>query len=133
MITSSEIYWITRATSIWNVVLIFTAILVVLTILTMLAFTEEYNKEKIMEIISNSSKKTLNSDHLFKVFIFLSFLTIIFTFSLVFIPKTPDLVAMKVLPVMLNNEDMQNIGPNAAKVVNVQLKQWLDKNLEGKT
>lgn len=123
MISTSEIYWITRATPIWDTVLLLMMVLGLLAAVLIYLAVEDY--EDYNEYKREYKHQTSLG--------FVILLTLMLGISLVFIPKTSDLVAMKVLPAMLNNEDVQNIGPNAAKFIDVQLKQWIDKNLEGKT
>jgi hypothetical protein len=46
------------------------------------------------------------------------------------IPTSKEIAAIYLIPKMVNNEDMQQIPDNAAKLLNAKLKLWMDDTLE---
>ena len=50
----------------------------------------------------------------------------------VFIPTTKEFAAIYLIPKIANNEQMQKIPDNAAKLLNAKLEQWIDEKTETK-
>lgn len=51
----------------------------------------------------------------------------------VFIPESKTLAAMYVVPAVVNNEQIQNIGKNGLESLELLTKQWVDELREGKS
>lgn len=49
----------------------------------------------------------------------------------IFTPSTKDMIAIIAVPAVVNNQDVQEIPANAAKLFNEKLKQWLDEMERG--
>ena len=63
----------------------------------------------------------------------LAFLTVLFSFILIFTPSSKTLAAMYVIPAVVNNEQIQNIGKNGLESLELLTKQWVDELREGKS
>ena len=113
MITPHEIYWITRATP---------AICSLIGLAVFMGFIT------LFFMVSAS----VEGDNPIMALVFL-ILTIISIIPIVFIPSTKDLIAIKVLPAVLNNENIQNIAPNTAKLIDIELRKWISQNLPHKS
>ena len=109
MITPHEIYWITRATP---------AICSLVGIAGLMGF---------ITFITFMSA-AIDGEFSANGFFFL-FFTIILLASISFIPSTKDLVAIKVLPSILNNENIKNIAPHTAELIDIELQKWVNQNL----
>lgn len=57
----------------------------------------------------------------------LAFLTGLLSLILVFTPSSKTLAAMYVIPAVVNNEQIQNIGKNGLESLELLTKQWVDE------
>ena len=62
----------------------------------------------------------------------LIFSAALFSSLLIFIPNSKTLAAMYVIPAVVNNEQIQNIGKNGLKSLELLTKQWVDELREEK-
>lgn len=58
---------------------------------------------------------------------------LISTLLTVFIPESKTLASMYVIPAVVNNEQIQNIGKNGLESLELLTKQWVDELREGKS
>lgn len=63
----------------------------------------------------------------------LTFLAALFSSLLFFTPSSKTLAAMYVIPAVVNNEQIQNIGKNGLESLELLTKQWVDELREGKS
>ena len=63
----------------------------------------------------------------------LAFLTGLLSLILIFTPSSKTLAAMYVIPAVVNNEQIQNIGKNGLESLELLTKQWVDELREGKS
>ena len=63
----------------------------------------------------------------------LAFLTVLFSFLLIFTPSSKTLAAMYVIPAVVNNERIQNVGKNALERLELLIKQGVDELREEKS
>jgi hypothetical protein len=116
MITSWDIYWITRLDSI-NVVAGFAVFILGIIILFGIGFYRELKDEYELFSVWVGVAATI---------FFLSLLCTIFT------PSTKEAAAIYLIPKIANNEQMQKIPDNAAKLLNAKMEQWIDDTLAEK-
>lgn len=62
----------------------------------------------------------------------LAFSTVLFSFLSIFTPSSKTLAAMYVIPAVVNNEQIQNIGKNGLESLELLTKQWVYELREGK-
>lgn len=106
MITSSQIYWITRLDCIGAA----SAILAAISFFGMCVMFW-FKSEKLI--------KAWVPFLFIPVFLFFVSLSIL-------IPTTKEAVAIYCLPIIINNEAVQEIPNNTATFINEQLKSWID-------
>lgn len=63
----------------------------------------------------------------------LIFTAALFSSILIFIPNSKTLASMYVIPAVVNNEQIQNIGKNGLESLELLTKQWVDELREGKS
>lgn len=63
----------------------------------------------------------------------LAFLTVLFSSLLIFTPSSKTLAAMYVIPAVVNNEQIQNIGKNGLESLELLTKQWVKELREEKS
>ena len=63
----------------------------------------------------------------------LAFSTVLFSFLSIFTPSSKTLAAMYVIPAVVNNAQIQNIGKNGLESLELLTKQWVDELREGKS
>ena len=63
----------------------------------------------------------------------LAFSTVLFSFLSIFTPSSKTLAAMYVIPAVVNNEQIQNIGKNGLESLELLTKQWVYELREGKS
>ena len=63
----------------------------------------------------------------------LTFLVALFSSLLLFTPNSKTLASMYVIPAVVNNEQIQNIGKNGLESLELLTKQWVDELREGKS
>ena len=63
----------------------------------------------------------------------LAFLTGLLSLILIFTPSSKNLAAMYVIPAVVNNEQIQNIGKNGLESLELLTKQWVDELREEKS
>ena len=63
----------------------------------------------------------------------LAFLTGLLSLILIFTPSSKTLAAMYVIPAVVNNEQIQNIGKNGLESLELLTKQWVDELREEKS
>lgn len=123
--TESTIYWLTRLDAIRNAISIcgtFTAVLFVVGVIACaVAFitrettTYEAEEEKACNLFNKSIKPT----------IWLCVLSMLLMFANAFIPSTRDMIAIKVIPVVANEENVDKISSISKDFLDVTAK-WLD-------
>ena len=59
--------------------------------------------------------------------IWLAIFSVLFLVSVTFIPSTKEACAIYLIPKIANNEDVQKIPANVAKILNAQLEEWIDE------
>lgn len=57
----------------------------------------------------------------------LAFLIVLFSSLLIFTPSSKTLAAMYVIPAVVNNEQIKNIGKNGLESLELLTKQWVDE------
>ena len=62
----------------------------------------------------------------------LAFSAVLFSFLSIFTPSSKTLASMYVIPAVVNNEQIQNIGKNGLKSLELLTKQWVDELREEK-
>ena len=117
MITSWDIYWITRLDAIY-------AMLVIVLIVVVLAMIF---LPMIADIAFDAGTRTIAKLEIIGFVIFVVALSM-----LTFIPSTREAAAIYLIPKIANNEQMQKIPDNAAKLLNAKMEQWIDYTLAEK-
>ena len=124
MITSTQLYWLTRLDSIYNtsgaLVAISAAVLILATVPYVIIKADDYSDENaICPVLLSLIKK-------FLVVLVLSLSTVIFT------PSTKEMAAILVIPQIANSEKVQAVG---GKLYDLAV-EWMDelkpKHEEGK-
>ena len=119
--TSSLVYWITRLDAIQNVC--------ECVAIGMVFITLGYIIVRIYEAVEGETENFRKLCKLFRVGVVL---LVIFSILATFIPSTKEAAAIYMLPKIANNEDVQEIPANVAKILNQKLREWLD-DFEGET
>lgn len=114
MITSWDIYWITRLDSIC----LFIGFLDVALLIFLIFFP------MIADLSLNFEPIRIVKYEGFFAFIFL-----LLCLCGVFIPSTKEVVAIYLIPKIANNEQMQKIPDNAAKLLNAKMEEWINETL----
>lgn len=63
----------------------------------------------------------------------LAFSAVLFSFLSIFTPSSKTLASMYVIPAVVNNEQIQNIGKNGLESIELLTKQWVDGLREEKS
>jgi len=116
-----ELYWILKLDSILNLVTFATVILGIIIICTYLALiisAGTYDNEKIRSWKDKYIKK-----------LFIGFF--ICSTILIFTPNTTDIIMLKTIPKITNNEKIQQMPEKLIEIVDKQLDKYLGKNKEG--
>lgn len=114
MITSWDIYWITRLDSI-NMFLILFGLFLPFTILFWMWTGDEKENDELYYRKSIFSTIAIS---------------IIFLSSACFLPSTKEAAAIYLIPKIVNNQQVQKIPDNAIKLLNVKLEQWIDDTMK---
>ena len=119
MITSWDIYWITRLDFISDCLIapaiIFGIVFAVLFIITLIWRFDKPEKEEEQRVAKKAFIYTLAA-----LFVFMACLS---AYGLV--PNTKNMIAIYAIPKTANNEQVQQIPPNFAKLVNKKLQEWM--------
>lgn len=127
MITSWDIYWITRMDSLNDFFSIFGigALVFFLGLLSWIG-------PMIMDGIYNSDKKERYWSLYKKSMIWGVSVGVLFTFISLFIPTTKEVAAIYIIPKIVNNEQVQKMPDNAMKLLNAKFDQWIDEATDKK-
>lgn len=121
MITTWQIYWITRLDEVIAAMvgsmIILAIVGIVLGIITLVSFIEMDGAEHLKKYIKP-----------FVIFWLVPFVAI--SILSIFIPSTKTAVAIYAIPKIANNETLQKIPENTAKFLNEKLKAWIADTLE---
>ena len=123
MITSWDIYWITRLDSICfglNCLGLFIFFFMVIYLVLMMIKNDD-DDEPSIEIRKRIMRK----------FIKIISITSAIMFATNFVPTTKQMVAIIVVPKMINNEKIQQIPENVADFLNTELKKWIHEAKKG--
>jgi hypothetical protein len=126
MITSWDIYWITRLDSIGCLIGI--SIIVAIILLAVIAifyplFVDEYNSNKDIGRHSKTYRVALIS---------LSIGIVSLALLGTFIPSTKEFAAIYLIPKIANNEQMKKIPDNAVKLLNAKMEEYINETLTKK-
>lgn len=119
MITSWDIYWVTRLDAVCGfieVVLILVGILFLVSPLIFMAFDDG----------------SLDIKYFWRGLKICVVTVLFFLFAGIFIPSTKEVAAIYLIPKIANNEQVQKIPDNAAKLLNAKLEEWIDGTLKDK-
>jgi len=118
MITSWDIYWITRldsASFVLAAVFIISIIAIVVLLIARACLAEPYY----------AWEKKFNAEWLTPLKITLA-MAMLSGFISLFIPTTKEFAAIYLIPKIANNEQVQKIPDNATRLLNAKLEQWID-------
>ena len=140
MITNSTIYWLTRLSYLWYMCTFFCC----LTFWLMLCFlknifdiTKEINLKKDYirkgnSYATNKVKEWKNELKLYYSRFWCIFL--IFLFSVVGVCLIPNnmktIAAIYLIPKIVNNQEINKLPTNTAKMLNIKLQEWIGNNLK---
>jgi len=122
MITSSDIYWITRLDVFNNVAqfLCFVSlVLFVLGAITWWMYKEDGSDQESINMYAKSCKT-----------LFAAFLVTTLVWS--FIPTTKEFAVIYLAPKVINNEQVQKLPDNFVKLLNTKMEQWMKTQTEDK-
>jgi hypothetical protein len=117
MITSWDIYWITRLDNI-NGILIIGGTLCLIFITVVLFAAGDIRHDQIWHY----KKAIITNIIISTIALLLGLMT----------PTTKEFAAIYLIPKIANNEQMQKIPDNAAKLLNAKMEQWIDDTLAEK-
>lgn len=117
MITSWDIYWITRLDSVCMFLIAIGFVLLMLIIFFPL----------IAEVALELEKQSI-----VKCELLLSASLLLVCLCGVFVPSTKEFAAIYLIPKIANNEQMQKIPDNAAKLLNVKMEEWIKDTIKDK-
>lgn len=118
MMTESTIYWITRLTSLKEGLEVGGVILLILSGVVILLGIMAWCLEQ-----SETGKKSL------KISILVFILGGLIAFSSIFVPTTKEMCAIKAIPVIINNEQVQELPNKVVELAN----DWIDTQRTGFT
>lgn len=126
MITSWQVYWITRLDGFIGLLIFFSIvsfiIVAVSCIVAMIKYSESQDRDWCNSHRENSNRLFL----LWKKVTLISLpIFIISTLLINLIPSTKELAAIYLIPKIVNNEQVQKIPDNALKLLNGKLEQWI--------
>ncbi len=116
MITSWDIYWITRLDSVHTSVALFIALLGC----------------ALFAFLGFGACDKGNFFYYKKSLIATAFIFVMSIISITFIPSTKEACAIYLIPKIANNEQMQKLPDNAAKLLNVKMEEWINDTLKEK-
>lgn len=119
MITSWEIYWITRLDGIHNILMVLISLVIVAAVLGMLPIcaNDLWEAEGIWPKIVKAYKTGA-------AFIIACITVVSFT------PTTKEFATIYLIPKMANNEQMQKVPENLAKLLNAKMEAWINDTLK---
>lgn len=123
MITSWDIYWITRLGSLS----VFFGVIGGFTVVLLTCFFSWLGPL----IISEASFDNEKYWKIYKQSMFYGIITgIIFILISCFIPTTKEFAAIYLIPKIANNEQMQKLPDNVAILLNTKMRQWIDDTMQ---
>jgi len=119
MITSWQIYWITRLDSL-NVALAIIWIALAIASVAMIigAFVYSLDDELEQYPVGVMKKITIT--------------TVAVLLLSIFIPSTKEVAAIYLIPKIANNEQVQKLPENFVKLLNVKMEQWMNNQIDKK-
>lgn len=119
MITSWDIYWITRLDAVCGFIVVVCIIIVLLLLFSPVLYIVCDDNDVDIKYFWRGVKISIAS--------FLSLL-----FIGIFIPSTKEFAAIYLIPKISNNKQVQKIPDNAAQLLNAKLEAWIDSTLKDK-
>lgn len=124
MITAWDIYWITRLDGINYFLAFFTVFssisAFIALILRIFAAANKYFSEDGEDDMDY--KENIKLWNKLKIYLFISSILI---FCSIFIPSTKEAIVIYTIPKITNNQDVQQIPANFAKLINEKLQEWM--------
>lgn len=128
MITSWDIYWITRMDSLND----FFSIFGIGSLVFFLALLS-WSGPLAIDGVYDSNKREEYWRLYRKSMIWGVSFGVIFTFLSLFIPTTKEVAAIYIIPKVANNEQVQKLPDNAMKLLNAKFDQWVDEATDKKS
>ena len=126
MITSWDIYWITRL-DILSWVFGFVSVISALLLLGVVVAYSIWINDRFWDT-ERPEHKTQRQKHwarCFKAALLIAVVCFIFTIFSIFTPTTIEAVAIYMLPKIANNEQVQKLSDNTLNFLNTQLEAWM--------
>ena len=121
MITPWAIYWITRLDSILNFFKSFTFVISFIFVIFFITGMVHWG----MGISDDNKDDKKFGKKFLKLSIIISPFLLFCIFGIIFTPSTKEIIAIYAVPKMVNNEDVQQIPANFAKLINGKLQEWM--------